>query len=152
MTDVSLQEEAGSVRQRVVLTIPLKPEYVALCRLALTALGAQAGLDDETLADLKLAVTEACSNFMGRSPTLGPNGQVDSSVRVEYGLTPDRWVITVQGPGTDVPAREEQMDENLLRAEHRHHSHQSAGRRVGTGAGGRDLDAPPGQAALSDSA
>lgn len=111
MTDESLQEQAGSVRQRVVLTIPLKPEYVALCRLALTALGAHSGLDDETLADLKLAVTEACSNFMGRSSGVGQNGQTDSVIRVEYGLMPDRWVISVQGPGAGLRGQEEQVDE-----------------------------------------
>lgn len=111
MTDESLQEPAESVGQRVVLIIPLKPEYVALCRLALTALGAHSGLDDETLADLKLAVTEACSNFMRRPSDIGQNGQAESVVRVEYGLMPDRWVISVQGPGTGLGGQEEQADE-----------------------------------------
>ena len=42
--------------------IPAKPEYITLCRLALTGISRLRPLGDETLADLKLALTEACSN------------------------------------------------------------------------------------------
>jgi serine/threonine-protein kinase RsbW len=46
----------------VVLQMPAKPEYLVLARLALAGLAHTAELDPETLADLKLAVTEACAN------------------------------------------------------------------------------------------
>ena len=46
----------------VRLTIPAKPEYITLSRLALSGLSRVRPLADETLADLKLALTEACSN------------------------------------------------------------------------------------------
>src|ERR1700737_855915 len=46
----------------VRLTIPARPEYITLCRLALTGFSRLRPLTDETLADLKLAITEACSN------------------------------------------------------------------------------------------
>ena len=46
----------------VRLTIPAKPEYITLSRLALTGLSRVRPFSDETLADLKLALTEACSN------------------------------------------------------------------------------------------
>src|SRR5262245_26178815 len=46
----------------VRLRIPARAEYVALARLALSGLADIAGLTEELLADLKLALTEAVSN------------------------------------------------------------------------------------------
>jgi serine/threonine-protein kinase RsbW len=46
----------------VVLQMPAKPEYLVLARLALSGLAHSVELDPEVLADLKLAVTEACAN------------------------------------------------------------------------------------------
>ena len=54
----SMSPEARSVK----LTIPAKAEYITLGRLALTALSRMRPLSDETLNDLKLALTEACTN------------------------------------------------------------------------------------------
>ena len=51
-------DESRTVR----LTIPAKPEYITLSRLALSGLSRVRPLAEETLADLKLALTEACSN------------------------------------------------------------------------------------------
>ena len=49
--------------ERVVrLTFPAKAEYLLLARLALSGLARELPLDDELVADLKLAVTEACGN------------------------------------------------------------------------------------------
>ena len=61
----ALSERAsnGSVGARTVrLTIPAKAEYITLGRLALTGLSRLQPVREETLADLKLALTEACSN------------------------------------------------------------------------------------------
>ena len=46
----------------VVLRMPAKAEYLVLARLALSGLAHTVELDPEILADLKLAVTEACAN------------------------------------------------------------------------------------------
>lgn len=49
----------------VTLTLPADPENLAICRLALVGFARAAGpVDAETLADLKLAVTEACASAM----------------------------------------------------------------------------------------
>jgi serine/threonine-protein kinase RsbW len=42
--------------------MPAKAEYLVLARLALSGLAHSVELDPEVLADLKLAVTEACAN------------------------------------------------------------------------------------------
>ena len=80
---------------RVVLTIPAKPEYVSLCRLALAGLGQRCGLDLETVADLKLAVTEACSRAIRRLALDGASDGAVRSVEVEIGVGLEAWVITV---------------------------------------------------------
>lgn len=83
------------------LTIPAKAEYITLVRLALSGLSQSRELPDETLGDLKLAVTEACSNSIRHA-----YGDVrDGSVEVVYELHPDRLVVEVcdDGLGFSVP-------------------------------------------------
>ena len=84
----------------VRLTIPAKAEYITLVRLALSGLSQSRELSDETLGDLKLAVTEACSNSIRHA-----YGDGDGSVEVVYELHPDRLVVEVcdDGPGFSVP-------------------------------------------------
>ena len=48
--------------QTVSLTFPAKADYLLLARLTLSGLARHLPVDDEMLADLKLAVTEACGN------------------------------------------------------------------------------------------
>lgn len=86
---------------RVVLTIPAKPEYVSLCRLALAGLGQRCGLDLETVADLKLAVTEACSRAIRHLTLVGASEGAVHSVAVEIGVELEAWVITVGEWGLD---------------------------------------------------
>jgi serine/threonine-protein kinase RsbW len=83
----------------VRLTIPAKAEYITLVRLALSGLSQSRELSDETLGDLKLAVTEACSNSIRHA-----YGDGDGSVEVVYELHPDRLVVEVcdDGPGFSV--------------------------------------------------
>jgi serine/threonine-protein kinase RsbW len=83
----------------VRLRIPAKPEYITLVRLALSGLSRLRPLDEETLGDLKLAVTEACSNSVRHGYGSGAQGTVE----VSYELHPDRLVVEVEdeGPGFD---------------------------------------------------
>lgn len=83
-------QDARSVR----LTIPAKPEYITLGRLALTGLARLRPLEDETLADLKLALTEACSNSV-RHAYRDADGLVD----ILFELHPDRLVVEVADDG-----------------------------------------------------
>ena len=85
----------------VRLTIPAKAEYITLVRLALSGISQSRELSDEALGDLKLAVTEACSNSIRHAYTDGREG----SVEVVYELHPDRLVVEVcdDGPGFSVP-------------------------------------------------
>lgn len=98
--------EGSTVR----LTIPAKPEYITLVRLALSGLSRLRPLSEETLGDLKLAVTEACSNSVRHG--YGEAG--DGTVEILYELRPDRLVVEVadDGPGFDAEG-ERPAEENL---------------------------------------
>jgi serine/threonine-protein kinase RsbW len=78
----------------VRLTIPAKAEYITLGRLALTAIARVRPLSEETLSDLKLALTEACTNSV-RHAYDGGMGIVE----IVYHLEPDRLVVEVTDDG-----------------------------------------------------
>ena len=78
--------------QSVWLSIPAKPEYIGLCRLALVGLSRE--LPDDVLGDLKLAVTEACTNSVRHAYEDGA-GVVD----ILYELHADCVVIEVSDAG-----------------------------------------------------
>ncbi len=61
----------------VALSIPAKAEYITLCRLALTGIAQVRAVEPETLADLKLALTEACSNSIRHAYEDGRSGVVE---------------------------------------------------------------------------
>ena len=58
------------------LTIPAKAEYITLCRLALAGISQLRDISDETLHDLKLALTEACTNSVRHAYEAGSEGSV----------------------------------------------------------------------------
>jgi serine/threonine-protein kinase RsbW len=107
--DEQAQSHAGEGRS-VRLRIPAKPEYITLVRLALSGLSRLRPLDEETLGDLKLAVTEACSNSVRHGYGNGRSGTVE----ISYELQPDRLVVEVadDGPGFD-PELARRRDEEL---------------------------------------
>lgn len=98
--DLDLQVNETTAAREVRLTIPAKPEYITLCRLALTGISRLRPLSEETLGDLKLALTEACSNSIRHAYANG-----DGTVDIRYELHPDRLVIEVadDGEGFDPP-------------------------------------------------
>jgi serine/threonine-protein kinase RsbW len=107
----SIEEEEGVV----ALTFPARPEFIALARLALTGLARTRGLSQELVADLKLALTEACSNSVRHAYQAGRLG----TVAIQYQLSPDRIVIEItdEGSGFDpktLKRAQEELDEGGL--------------------------------------
>ena len=91
----------------VRLTIPAKPEYITLSRLALAGLSRVRTLPDDTLADLKLALTEACSNSV-RHAYDGGEGHVD----ISFELHDDRLVVEVADDGAGFEPEDAGKGEN----------------------------------------
>jgi serine/threonine-protein kinase RsbW len=94
----------------VRLRIPAKAEYITLTRLALSGLSQCRPLSDETLGDLKLAVTEACSNSVRHAYRDGREGSVD----VLYELYPDRLIVEVADEGDGFAIVRERVEEETL--------------------------------------
>ena len=86
----AMSEEGRSVR----LTIPARAEYITLGRLALTAIAGVRALSDETLHDLKLALTEACTNSVKHA-----YGEDGGSIDIVYELLSDRLAVEVGDAG-----------------------------------------------------
>ena len=112
MTSISMESTDGARGEHygvVALSIPARAEFVALCRLALTGIARTRALPAELVADLKLALTEACSNSVRHAYEEGRSGMVE----VRYDLTDDRLTIEVldDGAGFDPPTLEGAGDE-----------------------------------------
>jgi serine/threonine-protein kinase RsbW len=90
----------------VVLHMPAKPEYLVLARLALSGLAHTVELDPEVLADLKLAVTEACANAARHA--YDEEGHV--TLRLEADESEVRIEIVDEGAGFQGGGRELEPD------------------------------------------
>jgi serine/threonine-protein kinase RsbW len=89
----------------VRLSFPAKPDYLLLARLALSGLARKFSMSDEVLADLKLAVTEACGNAVRHAYSGGAGGHVTVSYVVSNAAL--EMIVEDQGRGferREVPA------------------------------------------------
>jgi serine/threonine-protein kinase RsbW len=90
----------------VRLDFPAKPDYLLLARLALSGLARTLPLDEEDVADLKLAVTEACGNAV-RHAYEGDDG----SVAVSYIIGPSTLELIVEDRGTGISEPDDLSEE-----------------------------------------
>src|SRR5262245_46985784 len=92
---MSTAHDAAALQTSIRLTIPAKAEYITLGRLALTGIARLRPLDPEDLGDLKLALTEACTNSVKHA--YADNG--GGTVGITYELYDDRLVVEVVDHG-----------------------------------------------------
>jgi anti-sigma regulatory factor (Ser/Thr protein kinase) len=97
-------ETSTDTQPSVSLVIPCRARYVSLCRLVAGALGAREALDEETIADIKVVVTEAFNCFLGpedervaEASNEPVEGQA-SSVRLDITVGPEEWTIVMSNP------------------------------------------------------
>jgi serine/threonine-protein kinase RsbW len=83
----------------VVLRMAPRPENLALARLALAGVAAVAGAGEADVADLKLAVTEACTNAILHGYADGAPGEL--VVRYRLGAGGVEVEVEDDGPGFD---------------------------------------------------
>jgi serine/threonine-protein kinase RsbW len=96
----------------VSLTIPARPDYLVLARLALSAVCRLTPLSPEEIADLKLAITEAANDFVDEARPLEDESRLSFSFR----LLDDRLAMELEGPGTDVSSVEQELSRAIIDA------------------------------------
>jgi serine/threonine-protein kinase RsbW len=93
----------------VRLTVPAKPEYIVLTRLALSAVCRLTPLQPEDVADLKLAVTEAATGLVREDS--------DEQLACDFSLGEDRLVLEIVGPDSgSVSAEDQELGRAIIRA------------------------------------
>jgi anti-sigma regulatory factor (Ser/Thr protein kinase) len=78
----------------LVLTLPARAENVAVVRHAIGGLGDALDIDDSVIADVKLAVTEACTNVVVHAY---PDGE--GPLEIAAAVRDDRLSIAVRDEG-----------------------------------------------------
>jgi serine/threonine-protein kinase RsbW len=95
----------------VVLTVPAKPDYVVLARLALSAVCRLTPLKPEDVADLKLAITEAATGLMSEDE------ETEQQLRFRFGLEPDRLELDIEGEAdSGIPDEELELGRAIIEA------------------------------------
>jgi hypothetical protein len=103
----------------VSLSIPAKPDYVVLARLALSAVCRLSPLAPEEVADMKLAITEASNYLMGGERRQSSREQSDGEDRITFSfdLADDSLLLCVSGAEMPtVSAEERELSLALIKA------------------------------------
>lgn len=102
------QETTGSEpktsAERVAMTIPARAEYVGVVRLAAAAIAGRMAFGYDEVEDLKVAVSEACSDAI-------LNGGAE--VEVQFAIGPDRLEVQVAGAAGQAE-RDQESEMGLL--------------------------------------
>ena len=123
----------------VRLSFPAKPDYLLLARLALSGIGRTTPVPEELLADLKLAITEACGNSVRHAYPEGPG-----EVSVSYVFDGDAIELIVEDQGVGVGCRRRCSRRGDGRQRHGHVDHPYRRRRArGTSGRGRARNRRP---------
>ena len=109
---MSAEETESAEGRDVSLTIPARPDYLVLARLALSAVCRLTALSPEEVADLKLAVTEAANDFVDDSIVDESEGRLSFSFR----LLDDRLVLELDGNQAEVASDEQELGRAIIDA------------------------------------
>lgn len=107
-----VEAEAASVE----LTIPCKPEFVGVARLALLGVASRMGFTYDQVEDIRVAVGEACTISVDWAER---NGRAEAVISLRTQILPDRLVIDVRdtaGPRSPSAQSEQHTEEEDLGA------------------------------------
>ena len=96
----------------VSLTIPARPDYLVLARLALSAVCRLTPLSPEEVADLKLAITEAANDFVDETRNIDDESRLNFS----FHLGDDRLMMDLDGTAGPVSASEQELSRAIIEA------------------------------------
>lgn len=114
---------ADPERQVVRLEVPARPGYVVLARLALAAVCRLTPLGDEDVADLKLAVTEAATTFVGDGEQPAgplkpvPDPEEEGTLRFNFELLETELRLRIECDGeVDLSDQERELSRAIINA------------------------------------
>jgi serine/threonine-protein kinase RsbW len=107
-----VETRAATDSRDVSLTIPARPDYLVLARLALSAVCRLTPLSPEEVADLKLAITEAANDYVDDTRPL----EDESRVNFAFRLHEDRLSMRLEGAGSPVSAAEQELSRAIIEA------------------------------------
>ena len=96
----------------VSLTIPARPDYLVLARLALSAVCRLTPLSPEEVADLKLAITEAANDYVDETRGL----EDESRLNFAFHLGDDALLMDLDGTAGSVAASEQELSRAIIEA------------------------------------
>jgi anti-sigma regulatory factor (Ser/Thr protein kinase) len=85
----------------IELSLPARAENIAIVRHAFGALGEACGVSEQTLSDLRLAVTEACTNVVVHAYPDGREGPLEVRATIEG----EHLTVVVQDEGEGIAPR-----------------------------------------------
>lgn len=94
--------------EAVRISFPAKPEYLLLARLAVAEVSRALPLAEREIADLKLAVTEACGNAIRHAYSAETGGEVELELVPGHGRLD--VIVVDRGDGIELPVRMSRMD------------------------------------------
>ena len=108
----TVEGQQGTESRDVALTIPARPDYLVLARLALSAVCRLTPLSPEEVADLKLAITEAANDFVDESRGIDDESRLSFS----FHLADDRLLMDLEGTSGAVAASEQELSRAIIEA------------------------------------
>ncbi len=106
------EKATGSDSRDVALTIPARPDYLVLARLALSAVCRLTPLSPEEVADLKLAITEAANDYVEDGRELDDETRLSFSFR----LLDDRLTLELEGSPSPSTGVEKELSRAIIEA------------------------------------
>lgn len=79
----------------IEMKVPAQPEYVGIIRLTLSGVASRMGYTYDEIEDLKIAVSEACTNAVQHAYKEDKNGEVS----IRFGVFEDRLEVIVADEG-----------------------------------------------------
>ncbi|MES5397499.1 anti-sigma B factor RsbW [Bacillus amyloliquefaciens] len=90
----------------IEMKIPAEPEYVGIVRLTLSGVASRMGYTYDDIEDLKIAVSEACTNAVQHAYKDESKGEVS----VRFGVFEDRLEVIVADQGDSFDFDQKQQD------------------------------------------
>ncbi|MBE0428528.1 MAG: anti-sigma regulatory factor [Thermoleophilia bacterium] len=97
-----MKEVSATMNQLLHLVVPAKAEYLSLVRLVVASVANQSGFSEESVADIKVALSEASTNVVRHAYAVScPPSQM--TIEINCYEDRDNFVIEVQDHGCGIP-------------------------------------------------